>query len=47
VGNEAKDNPSEDFLTVNGTGIGHEAQNPASYMTMKLPHSCNAPIHKV
>jgi hypothetical protein len=25
VGNEAKDYPSEDFLTVNGTGKGHEA----------------------
>jgi hypothetical protein len=25
VGNEAKDNPSKDFPTVNGTGTLHEA----------------------
>jgi hypothetical protein len=24
-GNEAKDDPSKDFSTVNGTGTGHEA----------------------
>ena len=25
VGNEAKDNPSKEFSTVNGSGTGHEA----------------------
>jgi hypothetical protein len=25
VGNEAKDDPSEGFSTVNGTGTGHES----------------------
>jgi hypothetical protein len=34
VGNEAKDDPSKDFWTVNETGTGHVAQNPASYMMM-------------
>ena len=36
VGNENKDEPSEDFGTVNGTGRGFEAQNPASYTMMKI-----------
>ena len=31
MGHEAKDDPSKDFSTVNGTGIGHEASVPASY----------------
>jgi hypothetical protein len=34
VVNEAKDNPSKEFPTLNGNGIGHEALNPASYMLM-------------
>jgi hypothetical protein len=30
VGNEARDDPSKDFVAVNGIGTGHEVQNPAS-----------------
>jgi len=43
VGNEAKNNPSGDFLTVNGTGTGHKAYNTASYMMMDFPASQEMP----
>jgi adenine-specific DNA methylase len=36
VGKEAKDDPSEDFLTVNETGPGHEVKETASYMMMMM-----------
>jgi hypothetical protein len=36
VGNEAKNNPSKDFLTVNGTGTVHKASKPADYMMMTV-----------
>ena len=32
MGNEAKDEPSKDFLTANGTGTGRGALKPASYL---------------
>jgi hypothetical protein len=32
--NEAKDEPSKEFLTVDVTGTGHKAQNPASQKLM-------------
>jgi hypothetical protein len=34
VGQKAKDNPSQDFSTVNGTGTVHDTQNPTSSMMM-------------
>jgi hypothetical protein len=36
VGKEAKDDPSKDFLTVNGTGTVHKASKPAEYMMMTV-----------
>jgi hypothetical protein len=36
VGNKAPDDPSKEFLTVNGTKTGHKAYNPASYMMMMM-----------
>jgi hypothetical protein len=36
VGNKVKNDPSQDFSTVNGTGTGHEASNTASYMMRKF-----------
>jgi len=36
VGDKAKDDPSQDFSTVNGTRIGHEALNPASYVIVVI-----------
>ena len=35
-GKETKYNTSKDFSTVNGTGRGHEAQNPACYMMVMM-----------
>ena len=35
VGNEDKDESSEDFGSVNGTATGYEAQNPAICMMIK------------
>jgi hypothetical protein len=35
-GKKVKDDPSQDFLTVNGTATGREAQNTASYMMTKF-----------
>jgi hypothetical protein len=32
VGNKAKNKSLKDFQTVNGTGTGDKAENPASYM---------------
>jgi hypothetical protein len=34
VGNDAKDEPSEDFSTVNGIRTGRQAYNPASCITI-------------
>jgi len=34
VATEVKDDPSEDLYSVNGTGTGREAYNPASHMMM-------------
>jgi hypothetical protein len=36
VGNEAKDDPSKDFLAVNGTRTVHEASKPADYLMMTM-----------
>jgi hypothetical protein len=34
--NEAKDDTSKDFSTVNGTGTGHKVRNLASYVAMVM-----------
>jgi len=36
VENKAKDEPSKDFLTVNGTRTVHEASKPADCMMMMM-----------
>jgi hypothetical protein len=36
VRKEAKDYSSKVFSIVNGTGTGHEASSPASYMMMMM-----------
>jgi len=37
-GKETKDDSSKDFSTVNGTGTGHEVQNPACYIMRNSPN---------
>jgi hypothetical protein len=36
VGNEAKNDPSKDFLAANDIGRSYEAYTPASYMKMMM-----------
>jgi hypothetical protein len=40
MGNEAKDDPSEDFSTVDKTGTAHDVYNPDSYVKIYELYLC-------